>query len=134
MPTRRLPFPVVGLRPPRTVLDTRIAQRYADQLADGFVAEVEHLLAGPAGLSRTARQALGYAEILDHLEQGTSLDEAMVRAVARTRRFARRQQRWFGRDPRITWLDVCTDPAEPTASDAGVDSNALVALDEMLGD
>ncbi len=100
------PFPVVGLAIDRPVLDRRIEQRYVEQLAAGFVAEVEALLARPAGLSRTARQALGYAELLDHLEHGTPLDEAVDHAVLRTRRFARRQQRWFGRDPRITWLPV----------------------------
>ena len=63
----------------------------------------------PRGLSRTARQALGYAELIDHLEHGTPLDEAVDHAVRRTRRFARRQQRWFGRDPRITWLSVDDD-------------------------
>ena len=101
------PFPVRGPRRSSGRCSTeRIEARYADQLAAGFVAEVEALLARPAGLSRTARQALGYAELLDHLEHGTPLDEAVDHAVRRTRRFARRQQRWFGRDPRITWLPV----------------------------
>ena len=100
------PFRVVALDLGRPVLDARIAARYAVQLELGFVAEVEGLLARPEGLSRTARQALGYAEILDHLEHATPLDEAMATAVRRTRRFARRQQRWFGRDPRIEWVEV----------------------------
>jgi tRNA dimethylallyltransferase len=132
-----LPFPVVGLRLGRPRLDARIARRYADQIDRGFVAEVQALLDRPAGLSRTARQALGYAELLDHLEHGTPLDEAVSTAVLRTRRFARRQQRWFGRDPRIQWLDLDGDPhgdvgegALPPASVA----NALVALDRILGD
>lgn len=122
------PFPVVALAIERPVLDERIARRYQAQLAAGFVAEVEALLARPAGLSRTARQALGYAELLDHLEHGTPLDEAIEHAVLRTRRFARRQQRWFGRDPRVTWV-----PVEPPAA-GGVDRNALAHLDGMLGD
>lgn len=110
------PFPVVGLAVDRPVLDRRIEQRYAEQLAAGFVAEVEALLARPAGLSRTARQALGYAELLDHVEHGTPLDEAVDHAVLRTRRFARRQQRWFGRDPRITWLPVDDDLLDRAAA------------------
>ncbi len=113
------PFPVVGLDIERPLLDQRIEQRYAAQLAAGFVAEVEALLARPAGLSRTARQALGYAELLDHLEHGTPLDEAVEHAVRRTRRFARRQQRWFGRDPRITWLPVDGDLVERAAGALG---------------
>jgi tRNA dimethylallyltransferase len=114
------PFPIVGLEIDRALLDDRIERRYAAQLEAGFVAEVEALLARPAGLSRTARQALGYAELLDHLEHGTPLDEAVEHAVRRTRRFARRQQRWFGRDPRIEWMPV--------------DENLLDHVGAVLGD
>jgi tRNA dimethylallyltransferase len=121
---RPAPFPVLGLDVPREVLDRRIGQRYARQIDDGFVAEVAGLLDRPAGLGRTARQALGYAEILDHLEHGTPLDEAMATAVARTRRFARRQQRWFGRDPRIRWI----------ATDGEVGANAVAELAATLVD
>ena len=109
------PFPVLGLAIGRDELDRRIEERYAQQLAEGFVDEVRSLLDRPGGIGRTARQALGYAEILDHLERGCSLDEAMDRAVQRTRRFARRQQRWFGRDPRITWIPVGENPVAAIA-------------------
>ena len=69
------PFPIVGLDDrPAESSTLRIEQRYVAQLEAGFVAEVEQLLGRPAGLSRTARQALGYAELLDHLEHGTPLD------------------------------------------------------------
>jgi tRNA dimethylallyltransferase len=122
------PFPVVALQIERPLLDERIERRYRAQLADGFVAEVEALLARPAGLSRTARQALGYAELLDHLEHGTPLEDAVDHAVRRTRRFARRQQRWWARDPRIEWL-----PTAP-APDGGIDENALARITAMLGD
>jgi tRNA dimethylallyltransferase len=118
------PFPIVGLDIDRGLLDTRIERRYAAQIEAGFVAEVERLLGRPAGLSRTARQALGYAELLDHLEHGTPLDDAVEHAVRRTRRFARRQQRWFGRDPRIEWVPVGD-------SERG---NALARLDGILRD
>ena len=118
------PFPIVGLAMERDVLDHRIAQRYELQMAEGFLAEVQALLARPAGLGRTARQALGYAELLDHLENGTPIDEALETAVTRTRRFARRQQRWFGRDPRINWI----------ATDGQDSSNALAELAHGLVD
>jgi tRNA dimethylallyltransferase len=122
------PFPLVVLELDRSALDERIARRYAQQLSDGFLDEVRTLLARPAGLSRTARQALGYAELLDHLERGTPLDEALDTAVVRTRRFARRQQRWFRRDPRIERLAVDDDRrAESTA-------NALARVEGLLGD
>ncbi len=93
-----------GLRLARSEVDRHIEQRYHRQMAEGFLAEVEALAAGPA-MSRTASQALGYKELLAHLNGEMSLDEAVAVAITRTRRFARRQERWFRRDPRIVWLD-----------------------------
>lgn len=98
------PFPVFGLDIEREALDRRIASRYRHQMDEGFLDEVRALVASARGLGRTARQALGYAELLAHLEDGIPLDEALETAVTRTKRFARRQQRWFGRDPRINWI------------------------------
>jgi tRNA dimethylallyltransferase len=64
-------------------------------------------------MSRTARQALGYRELLAHVEQGVPLDQAVEEAKRRTRSFARRQWAWFRRDPRISWLDPSGDlPAQ----------------------
>ncbi len=113
---------LVGLRLTRPEIDQRIAQRYADQLAAGFLDEVRGLAARPGGLSATARQALGYRELLEHLEAGVALDEAVERAVTRTRRFARRQERWFRRDPRIVWFE------------AGSGHNPLGAVEALLED
>ena len=56
--------------------------------------------------SRTARQALGYKELLRHVEDGAPLDECIDDAIRRTRQFARRQEAWFRRDPRIRWYDA----------------------------
>lgn len=95
-------FRQVGLRLDRAELDRRIDARFDEQLAAGFVAEVAALATRP--LSRTAAQALGYRELLDHVTGNTSLDDAMAAARKRTKRFARRQERWFRRDPRITWF------------------------------
>lgn len=105
-------FTQVGLRLPRPLLDARIAERFREQLDAGFLDEVRRLRDAPIPLSRTARCALGYRELLDHLDGRCSLAEATEGAVQRTRRFARRQERWFRRDPRITWLDVREDPWE----------------------
>ena len=112
-PTR---FSVVGLRIDRTLMDARIDRRYEQQMAEGFLDEVQALLARPAGLSRTARQALGYRELIAHLAGESTLEEALDEARRRTRRFARRQQRWFGRDPRIHWIDIDSDrlPSNPS--------------------
>ena len=108
------PFVQVGLRWDRDRLDERIAARYQRQLADGFLDEVRALSERP--ISRTASQALGYKELLAHLRGETTLDEALGLAVVRTRRFARRQERWFRRDPRIRWLDAPTTPADALSS------------------
>jgi len=103
---------VVGLDVPRDVLDARITERYQRQLSAGFVDEVRVLAANPAGLSASARQALGYRELLGHIEDGTPLEPCVDEAIRRTRRFARRQQRWFRRDPRIAWVPA-PDPDDP---------------------
>lgn len=97
-------FRLLGLWLPPEVTATRIADRYEEQLASGFLEEVRALAATPGGISRTARQALGYRELLLHLEEDLPLEVAVDRAVVRTRRFARRQRSWFRRDPRIGWL------------------------------
>lgn len=102
----------VGLRWPRPRLTERIARRYEAMMAAGLLDEVQALATRPGGLSRTARQALGYKELLDHLDGRTSLDEAVALAVLRTRQLAVRQERWFRRDPRICWVDLRDDPLE----------------------
>ena len=104
------PFVQVGLRWERDRLDERIAARYQRQMADGFLDEVRSLAGQP--ISRTASQALGYKELLAHLRGEMTLDEALELAIVRTRRFARRQERWFRRDPRIRWLDAPATPPD----------------------
>jgi tRNA dimethylallyltransferase len=101
-------FALLGVWLPRQVVAERIARRYADQVAAGFVDEVRGLAA--TGLGRTARQALGYKELLAHLAGACTEEEAIDLAVRRTRRFARRQRVWFQRDPRITWVGAGDDP------------------------
>jgi len=103
-------FRLAGVWLPRQVVADRIAHRYVDQLASGFVSEVQTLATRPGGLSRTARQALGYRELLDHLAGRSTLDEAVDLAVRRTTRFSRRQRAWFRRDPRVTWVGTAENP------------------------
>jgi tRNA dimethylallyltransferase len=104
------PVAMVGLRPDPETLDRRIGERFDRMMADGLLVEVEALAARPGGLSRTARQALGYRELLAHLNGELTLDEAVASALRRTRTFGRRQMAWFRRDPRIVWLDPEDDP------------------------
>jgi tRNA dimethylallyltransferase len=104
------PYALLGITLTLGTVRTRIADRYDAQLADGFVDEVRRLAARPAGLSRTARQALGYRELLGHVEDGRPLEQAVEEAVNRTRQLARRQRAWFRRDPRIRWFEGGDDP------------------------
>ncbi|MCY3960681.1 MAG: tRNA (adenosine(37)-N6)-dimethylallyltransferase MiaA [bacterium] len=99
----------IGLSLSRAKIDHRIEQRYHEQMEAGFLAEVEALADRQPPLSRTASQALGYKELMAHLDGEMSVDEAVALAVARTRKFARRQERWFRRDPRIVWLSAEDD-------------------------
>ena len=103
-------FRLAGVWLPRPVVAARIAARFADMVEAGLVEEVRALVALPQALSRTARQALGYKEVLAHVERGVPLDEALDGAVRRTRAFARRQRMWFRRDPRITWFGAAENP------------------------
>ena len=103
-------FEQVGLQWPRDVLTARIAERVHRMMAAGLLAEVEQLMAEPLALSRTARQGLGYKELMAHVEGEVSLDEAVGSVILRTRQFAVRQERWFRRDPRIRWVHIEHDP------------------------
>lgn len=117
-PTR---FRLAGLRVPREVLALRIEQRFHRMIDAGLVDEVHRLVRDhPMGLSRTARQALGYRELLAHVEDGVPLQDCIARAVGRTLRFARRQEAWFRRDPRITWYEAGDNP--------------LAVVSQVLGD
>jgi tRNA dimethylallyltransferase len=99
------PVAIAGVWLPREVLRHRIESRFAAMRDAGLVDEVRALRDDPRGWSRTARQAIGYKEVLAHLDgEVPDLDTALGAAVRRTNTFARRQRVWFRRDPRITWF------------------------------
>jgi tRNA dimethylallyltransferase len=106
-PTR---FRMAGIWLPRAVVGARIHHRLTTMVDHGLIEETTRLLACGDGPSRTARQALGYKEILRHIEDGAPLEECVTAAVARTRAFARRQRVWFRRDPRIHWYGAADNP------------------------
>ncbi len=103
-------FRMAGVWLPRPVVSDRVAERLSSMVEGGLVDEVRRLAARPQGLSRTARQALAYREVLAHLAGQCSLGQAIEEAGRRTRAFARRQRVWFRRDPRITWYGAPEDP------------------------
>lgn len=107
MPSREFiePTVVIGLRADRVVLDERIARRASGMWRAGLVEEVRHLVGLGLRDGRTASRAVGYAQALRQLDGELTEDEAVADTVVATRRLARRQERWFGPDPRITWLE-----------------------------
>jgi tRNA dimethylallyltransferase len=94
-PEAERPLQVVWLEPPRDWLYARIDERVRQMFQAGLVAEVEQLLASTPSLSHTARQALGYREVIDHLQSRTPLEETILLIQTRTRQFAKRQHTWF---------------------------------------
>jgi len=111
LPPQDRPQYVFWLSAPRRWLYDRIDRRVEQMFASGLLDEVRNLLAGPLPLSHTARQALGYKEVIAHLEQGVPL-EATIRLIqTRTRQFAKRQHTWFRH------LEECR-PIEMTGAEA----------------
>jgi tRNA dimethylallyltransferase len=110
MPSFESIYDCVQLGLDRDDLDDRVALRVQRMMAQGFLDEIRALL--PAGLrtSPTAGKALGYAQLLACVDDDGAvigdLDEAVEQTVRGTRRFVRRQRSWFGRDPRVHWLDA----------------------------
>jgi tRNA dimethylallyltransferase len=96
----------LGLSLPRPELDQRIADRVGAMWQAGFEAEVKELVHAGLRDGKTASRALGYQQMLRHLDGELTLDEARQETVKATRRFARRQESWFRRDPRVRWLDA----------------------------
>jgi tRNA dimethylallyltransferase len=102
----------VGLSPDIDQLNVRIEERFRTWMEQGLLEEVSALASSPGGLSRTARQAVGYRELLRHIETGAALEECVTDAITQSRRLARRQRSWFNRDPRIEWFSEPDDAAK----------------------
>ena len=108
LPPYRYRFPClqIGLDLSRGELDRRIEERVEKMREEGLEEEVRAL---DGKMSRTAAQAIGYAQILPCLHGDVGREEAFEQIKVKTRRLARRQMSWFGRDPRVHWLDA-SDP------------------------
>jgi tRNA dimethylallyltransferase len=107
LPTYEYAYPGVtqlGVDVPRDVLDDRIAARVDAMWAAGLVDEVRELERQGLRDGRTASRSLGYAQVLEFLAGECTEDQARAATIRATRRFARRQDSWFRKDPRIVWL------------------------------
>jgi tRNA dimethylallyltransferase len=122
------PTTQIGLEVPRPELDGRIAERVHRMWRDGLVDEVRALAGSgepDAGLraGRTASRALGYAQVLGFLDGKWTQEQAREETITATRRFARRQESWFRRDPRVRWLPA-GEPVPTSVALAAIDENA----------
>ncbi|WP_149828303.1 tRNA (adenosine(37)-N6)-dimethylallyltransferase MiaA [Streptomyces tailanensis] len=94
----------IGVDVPRPELDERITRRVDRMWDAGLVEEVRALEAQGLREGRTASRALGYQQVLAALAGQSTMGEARAETVRATKRFARRQDSWFRRDPRVHWL------------------------------
>ena len=117
-------YPVIqlGVELPRPQLDQRITERVHRMVALGLVDEVRQLALAGLREGKTASRALGYAQVLRFLAGEWSLDDAVAHTILATRRFVRRQESWFRRDPRVRWI-----PGDRRAAD-----RALSALADSI--
>jgi tRNA dimethylallyltransferase len=99
----------IGLRRDREDQSRRTNLRVHRMIEAGWVAEVEALLKETPPLSTAARQALGYAEIIQHLSGEMSLEEAVETIKINTRHFTKSQRTWFKRFADVCWIDVTLD-------------------------
>jgi tRNA dimethylallyltransferase len=100
----------IGLTAGLEVIDRRLAERSREQVARGLVAETQSAL--DAGVPATAPvlTGIGYAEALAHIRGDVTLEDLPEVMAMSNRRYARRQLRWWRRDPRIRWFEVEPDP------------------------
>ncbi|MGZ4631275.1 MAG: tRNA (adenosine(37)-N6)-dimethylallyltransferase MiaA [Actinomycetes bacterium] len=134
----------LGLRLARPTLDVRITRRVDRMWEQGLVEEVRRLARAGLREGPTASRALGYAQVLRFLDGECTEQEARTETVRATRRFARRQETWFRRDPRVSWLDVdrvagvdgadSVDGADGVDGVDGVDGADSVAGADELAD
>jgi tRNA dimethylallyltransferase len=95
----------IGLGWERDALNRRINARVKIMLEAGWLQEVRQLLDRYPRLSKTAAEATGYHELIDHLESKITLSDAVERIKIATRQLARRQMKWFRRYENVHWLD-----------------------------
>ncbi len=100
-------FKLIGLSWESEILSLRIKQRLFNQIDQGFIQEAQSV--AQMGISRTARQALGYKEFIAYNQGEITLQEATDQILRRTRHFVKRQWAWFKRDPRICWIELLKD-------------------------
>jgi len=100
----------VGLAAALALIDERLAARSRRQVERGLIAETRAALAAGVPATAPVLTGIGYAEALAHIRGEVSLDDLPNVMAASNRRYARRQLRWWRRDPRIRWFEIEPDP------------------------
>jgi tRNA dimethylallyltransferase len=100
---------IIGIRREKSVESSRINQRVKKMVEAGLCDEVKSLLAEEEPLSKQASAAIGYAEIIDHLNGGECFEKAVENIKVNTRKLAKSQRTWFKTFKRVNWLDVDED-------------------------
>lgn len=117
-PLRRLrtrtppPWPArrIGLTADRAEIDRRLERRSHEQVSRGLVAETQAALDSGVPATAPVLTGIGYAEAIAHLRGELPHDELPTAMARSNRRYARRQLRWWRRDPRVRWFDIDPDP------------------------
>jgi tRNA dimethylallyltransferase len=100
----------IGLTAPLDVIDRRLDERSRRQVERGLVAETQSALDAGVPESAPVLTGIGYADTLIHIHGGLTLEELPLAMARSNRRYARRQLRWWRRDPRVRWFEIEPDP------------------------
>lgn len=100
---------IIGLRRPKPLESSRITTRVKKMMQLGLLEEVKSLLAEDKPLSTQARSAIGYSELIDHLDGDMNLEESVEKIKINTRRLAKGQRTWFKTFHDVNWLDIAQD-------------------------
>jgi tRNA dimethylallyltransferase len=106
----------VGLTAELRVIDRRLEVRSRAQVERGLVAETESALAAGVPATAPVLTGIGYAEALAYIRGDISLEQLPVVMAQSNRQYARRQLRWWRRDPRVKWFDATGDGPVPVAA------------------
>ncbi|MFZ2146895.1 MAG: tRNA (adenosine(37)-N6)-dimethylallyltransferase MiaA [Sedimentisphaerales bacterium] len=118
---------IIGLQREKTDTSGRINKRVKKMITAGFVDEVKSLLAEEKPLSRQARCAIGYAEIIEYLNGHISSEDAVELIKKNTRRLAKNQRTWFKTFKNVHWLDI-----EPDESQENILTRTKMLLNDIL--
>lgn len=124
-----IPAVFYGLHADRKLIVGRIERRVDEMMSTGLLNEVRELIRQGYGNCKVAMQAIGYKELIAHLEGSCSLEVAVSKIKAETRKYSKRQMTWFRRNKEIRWLDSGALNAEDIAGSIALELKERGLLD-----